>query len=750
MERGVSLRWLAHQKLNKKHNMQSLLKTRAGAPNKATPVPGNAGVHHIRGLVDSGPSSFEARSYAIRRVAIMGFALLLSSPCALFAASNTIEMAPMVAKSTFVAPLDTKQEIGVTLCLPLSDPKGAAKFAQRVSTPGDALFHQYITPQEFAARYGANAADYAALKEWAASVGLKVSQESIARTVLTVRGTVGQMQTIFKTQLNKYRGPDGAEFYSASFSPIVPDEIASKVASILGLTASRQFAPHMKIGKVLGESPSLTATDATGKTNGTHGSGPGGGYSAANLRTAYGIPAFGKYQSNTVVALFEQGGFSNTDVAKYADANNLPLPKLTPIGVDHSPTTVSDAGVEGEAVLDIDMVMGINPQVSEILVYEDSIDLFPTALLDVLTQVADDKKVQVLSISYGDDEANQGTAAMEAENGVLAQLTGEGITVLASTGDSGAYGRGPNGPYNVADPSSQPFVTAVGGTTLFTDVNSNYLGEQVWNELASNAGATGGGISSYWPIPFYQTVEVPSGYVTNNGGSSTFRNVPDVAAVADLFTGVSVYSKINGGWITIGGTSVSAPIWAGYITLLNAGFHYLGLKDVGYFNSILYSVGAPFYGYGYAANDLFDIIEGTNGLPPALSFGSPGFSAGGGYDNCTGNGSLWASNFFPQLVNAYVSPSSGPNGISNLNVVVPNATTAVATWEAVTGATGYIVQLADLDSGFAYPQGSVYLTKKTTIKLTGLIPNTGSYSLIVWAISQNSFAEGAWTFSTPK
>ena len=750
MERGVSLRWLAHQKLNKKHNMQSLLKTRAGAPNKATPVPGNAGVHHIRGLVDSGPSSFEARSYAIRRVATMGFALLLSSPCALFAASNTIEMAPMVAKSTFVAPLDTKQEIGVTLCLPLSDPKGAAKFAQRVSTPGDALFHQYITPQEFAARYGANAADYAALKEWAASVGLKVSQESIARTVLTVRGTVGQMQTIFKTQLNKYRGPDGAEFYSASFSPIVPDEIASKVASILGLTASRQFAPHMKIGKVLGESPSLTATDATGKTNGTHGSGPGGGYSAANLRTAYGIPAFGKYQSNTVVALFEQGGFSNTDVAKYADANNLPLPKLTPIGVDHSPTTVSDAGVEGEAVLDIDMVMGINPQVSEILVYEDSIDLFPTALLDVLTQVADDKKVQVLSISYGDDEANQGTAAMEAENGVLAQLTGEGITVLASTGDSGAYGRGPNGPYNVADPSSQPFVTAVGGTTLFTDVNSNYLGEQVWNELASNAGATGGGISSYWPIPFYQTVEVPSGYVTNNGGSSTFRNVPDVAAVADLFTGVSVYSKINGGWITIGGTSVSAPIWAGYITLLNAGFHYLGLKDVGYFNSILYSVGAPFYGYGYAANDLFDIIEGTNGLPPALSFGSPGFSAGGGYDNCTGNGSLWASNFFPQLVNAYVSPSSGPNGISNLNVVVPNATTAVATWEAVTGATGYIVQLADLDSGFAYPQGSVYLTKKTTIKLTGLIPNTGSYSLIVWAISQNSFAEGAWTFSTPK
>jgi kumamolisin len=243
---------------------------------------------------------------------------------------------------------------------------------------------------------------------------------------------------------------------------------------------------------------------------------------------------------------------------------------------------------------------------------------------------------------------------------------------------------------------------------------------------------------------------VPSGYITNNGGSSTYRNVPDVSAVADLFTGVSVYSKINGGWITIGGTSVSAPIWAGYITLLNAGFHYLGLKDVGYFNSILYSVGAPFYGFGYSANDLFDIIEGTNGLPAALSFGNPGFSAGAGYDNCTGNGSLWASNFFPQLADAYVSPTNGPGGITNLNVAVPNATTAVATWEPVTGATGYIVQLADLSAPFAYPPGSVYLTKKTTIKLTGLIPNTGNYSLIVWAISPSSFAEGAWTFSTPQ
>ena len=721
--------------------MQRLLRNKAGGPNNSGPA-----------FFDLGKAIDSSRGVAIRNllrgVTTLGSVLILSGPCALFAAQNTIEMAPLVAKSTYLAPLDTTQEIGVTLCLPLSDSKGAAEFERRVSTPGDALFHQYITPEEFAARYGANAADYAALKAWAATVGLKVSQESIARTVLGLRGTAGQMQTIFKTQLNQYKGPDGAEFYSASFSPTIPNEIASKVSSVLGLTGSRQFAPHIKIGKVLGESPKWgPTTDATGKTNGTHGSGPGGGYTAANLRTAYGIPAFGKYQSNTVVALFEQGGFSLTDVARYADANNLPLPKLTPVSVDGSPTTVSNANVEGEAVLDIDMIMGINPSVSQILVYEDSIDIFPTALVDALTQIANDKKVSVVSISYGDDEYNQGSAAMEAENAVLGQLTGEGITILASSGDQGAYGRGPNGPYNVEDPSSQPFVTAVGGTTLFTDGNSNYEGEQAWNELASHAGATGGGISSYWTIPFFQSAEPISNYVTQNGGSSTYRNVPDVSAVADLFTGVSVYSRINGGWLIIGGTSVSAPIWAGYVTLINSGLHYLGLKDVGYFNSLLYAVGAINTGGagGDAALELFDIIEGTNGLPANISFGNPGFSAGAGYDNCTGNGSLWGSNFFPQLADIYVGGNF--NGISNLNVVA-GSTTAAATWQAYPGATGYIVQLADLNVGFAYPAGSVYLTKKTTFKLTGLVPNTADYSLIVWAITPNSWAEGAWTFST--
>jgi subtilase family serine protease len=737
MERGVSLRRLARQKLKKKTIMQSLLKTKAGRPDESS----LAFFHRIK-ATDASRGGAIGRLLPIATV----FGSILLSPSALFAAPTTVEICPMVTKSTYLAAADANQGIGVTLCLPLSDPQGAAEFARRVSTPGDALFRQYITPQEFASRYGANTADYAALKAWAVTNGLKVTQESVARTILSVRGTVAQFQNLFNTQISRYRAADGAEFYSASVKPTVPDAIASKVNGVLGLTGSRQYVPMVMPGKQLGESPELKVA----KADSTHGTGPGGAYDAANLRTAYSIPTFGSLQKGTVIAVFEQGGVYLSDVEKYFEANKLGSPKVTQIGVDGSPTTVvkSVPQIELEAALDIDMIAGINPSVAEIVVYEDSIDTFQTALVDAMTQVADDHKAAVLSISYGQDEGYQGAPAMEAENTVLAQLTGEGITVLASSGDKGAYGDGYAAPYNVADPSTQPFITAVGGTTLFTDGNSNYLGEQVWNELASNAGATGGGISSYWSLPFYQQYEALPGYVTNNGGSSTFRNVPDVAAVGDLFTGVAVYSKPYGGWVTVGGTSVSAPIWAGYVSILNAGFQYFGLKNVGYLNSLLYAVGAPFNGgQGFAANQLFDIIEGSNGLPPALSFGNPGFSAGYGYDNCTGNGSLWGANFFPQLLITDVSATTGPGGISNLNVTAAS-TSAVATWTAVSGAVGYVVQLADLDVGYVYPPTKAYLTKQTKMKLTGLTPGTSNYSLIVWAISTNSFSEGAASFST--
>ena len=123
--------------------------------------------------------------------------------------------------------------------------------------------------------------------------------------------------------------------------------------------------------------------------------------------------------------MFEQGGYVASDVTRYLTYNGLPKITVTPVSVDGSPTYVQDdPGVELEAVLDIDMIAGINPAISTIRVYIDSYnwDPFQTALLDAITQVADDDMAQVFSISYGQDEGYQGTTAMAAENTALAQV----------------------------------------------------------------------------------------------------------------------------------------------------------------------------------------------------------------------------------------------------------------------------------------------------------------------------------------
>lgn len=490
------------------------------------------------------------------RIALSSGIILLTPGWLQAQSERTIALSPVVSRYPMISQADPATQITVALSLPLSDPQGAEQYIHRICNPGDPLYRQYLTPEEFATRFGGNASDYAALKEWANANGLQISEEYTARTLLTVRGTVSQFQSLFKTHLNNYRSPDGQEFISASIKPIIPDAIAAKVKGVIGLTNSIQYAPLSRIYKVFGED--INAAPVEGQ-----GTGPGGALFAADLRTAYSIPTFGGVKPQTV-AVFEQGGFTESDVTTYLKANHLKNPGLTVVKVNGYNGGVNNPGVEAESVLDIDMLIGINPNLSQVLVYEDGDSSFSVALANALAKAADQARVSVLSISYGLDEVQQGDDAMSAEGNLLVQFTIEGITVLASAGDQGAYGRTGTNVYpatlNVGDPGSQQYIVCVGGTSLYVDNTETYQGETSWDELANNEGATGGGASGYWLLPFYQN---PS-FVTANGGSSTFRNVPDVASVGDPVTGVAIYSKINGGWLQIGGTSASAPIWGGY------------------------------------------------------------------------------------------------------------------------------------------------------------------------------------------
>jgi subtilase family serine protease len=658
------------------------------------------------------------------------FASFLFTSSAMFGAMTTIDVCPLVPKSTLVSATETSKTIGVVLALPSSDPAGLKAFVDHVSTPGDPLYRHFVTPQEFANRFGGSASDYQFLKNWAVANNLTVSQESVGRTTLTLRASVAVLNRLFKTQVNNYITSDGVTFYSAGIAPTVPAEIGSKVVAVIGLTSGRPNAALAKVGKTLGEHPAPnSALKPAGRTEAL-GTGPGGTYAPQDLQTAYSIPTWGSLVKGQTLGIFEQGYYNPADVSYYETYFKTgSAVKQVPISVDNSPILVEPA-IEVEACLDVDMIVAMNPKVAKVLVYVDDYqwDPFDIAITDAFARIADDNQVSVVSASYGEDEGffiADGTEV--ALDNALQQCAAQGITTLASSGDDGAFGNYYHYPYNVANPATDPYITGVGGTSLLTTTGEQYELETCWNEFPYYGG-TGGGISTYWSQPAYQNYPY-TGYTAGNGGSATMRNVPDVAADAAVTTGVAVYVSSQGGWLQVGGTSVASPIWAGYLSNINAALIWTGLGRLGFFNPTLYTIGVS--QFGTPADFMYDILTGNNGYVP---FGGPGYYNGFGYSNTTGNGSIWGSGFGLQLL---LSGKQGGNVPGPLIVGLKSpatSTSAAIKWTTSSNAVGYAIGLYHAGTLFNIVQGYVAKPPKTSLTFTNLIPNT-SYNVFVWGFN---------------
>ena len=514
-----------------------------------------------------------------------------------------------------IAPMEASAPMRVILTLPPRDEIGARSFAALVSNPRSLLYGHYITPAQFGERFGADQATYEAVRVWAARQGLAVGERTNSRTTISLRGTAGQFAAIFGTQFGKFSTKEHGAGYVTLAAPHLPAALEGKVGGVIGLSSAASFAPLYRYD------PSRTLPDV--------GTGKGGGYAPGDLRTAYDVPAQTNANATEIVALFEESGFPASDVTAYETQYGIPNVTVTPIAVNGSSTATTGALVEAD--LDIDAVIGMNPNVGKVLVYIDETGSFSSQLVASFNQVADDNTATVFSVSYGLDESQQGKPAAKAENTALVQLEAQGITTFASSGDDGAGGRTGRG-LHAPDPGSQPLLTSVGGTTLTTTTRTQaYVGEVTWN---SSAGATGGGVSSFWKIPKYQIIGGKS-VALANGGSATKRNVPDIAADADYPNSpYSVYCKADGGFIAVGGTSLSSPLWAGWISIINADRVAAGKARIGYFNPVLYPLGDAKTGF-------HDITSGNNG--------TPGYTAGPGYDNTTGWGSIDVAKFLTVL-----------------------------------------------------------------------------------------------------
>ncbi len=549
------------------------------------------------------------RKYLIRLafIALAGAVLHAAEPPRLKG-----HLPPPVAqgKLSVLGRLPQTNELRLALGLPLRNREELTNLLAALYNPASPEFHHYLTPAEFAARFGPTEADYAAVIAFARTNGLAVTATHGNRTLVDVTGRVAEVERAFQVRLKRYRHPKEArEFFAPDTEPLVDARVP--LQSVSGLDNFSLPHPNLHL------QPNVPAAKAS--PNG--GSSPYGSYLGNDFRKAY-VPGTALTGAGQNVGLLQFDGFYAADITNYANTIGLTsnVPQLVVVPVDGGVSMPSSNNIE--VALDIEMVMSMAPGVSNIFVYEAP---NPSPWVDLLNAMVTNTAVRQFSCSWG------GGGSDPAAEQVFEQMAAQGQSFFNASGDSDAFAG------MVEFPADSPNITQVGGTTLTTDSGGNYVSETVWN-WGGNVGSSGG-ISPSVAIPSWQL----GMDMTTNHGSTSLRNIPDVALTGDnVFV---IYS--NGVSGNVVGTSCAAQLWAGLAALINQQAAQNSQPPLGFLNPALYELGR---GTNYAAT-FHDIVAGNN-----FNSSSPtNFPAVAGYDLCTG----WGTPAGPNLINALRRPALG-------------------------------------------------------------------------------------------
>ena len=519
--------------------------------------------------------------------------------------------------------------------LPLRNQEELNNLLQQIYDPASPKYRRYLTPEQFAERFGPTEQDYEALIDFVKANGLTVTGRHPSRVLLDVKGSVANIEKILHLTMRVYQHPTEARtFYAPDVEPSL--DLAVPVLNISGLYIYTVPHPKQFIRR-----PSSKAKNATPNA----GSGPSGEYMGYDFRAAYLPGVTGLTGAGQVVGLVEFDGYYANDIATYEAQSGLPSVTLANVLLDEFngiPTTGPNSG-NGEVALDIEMAISMAPGLSKVIVYEAGPTGIPN---DILSRMASDNKAKQLSCSWGWGGGPDPTA-----DEFFQQMAAQGQSFFDASGDSDAF----SGSTSEDFPSDDPYITQVGGTTLTTTgPGGNWVSETVWNEGNVGGGfgfvGSGGGISTSYSIPSYQQGVSMSA----NGGSRNMRNVPDVAMVADNIAFIADNGTQEAGT----GTSFAAPLWAGFVALVNQQAAASGQPTVGQVNPALYAIGN---GANYTS-DFHDITTGDNTTRSSPSQ----FFAVAGYDLCTG----WGTPNGGGLINALglgpcvdtIATSSAPSG----------------------------------------------------------------------------------------
>ncbi len=479
---------------------------------------------------------------------------------------------------------------------------------------------QRISREEYAAQYGADAADVQKIAAFASEFGLTMANVNLPARTVQLNGTCAAFSKAFQVELANYKHAAGS-YRGRTGAVNVPQELGAIIVSVHGLDNRPQAKPHFRLATKRRSKAAAAAAVS---------------YTALQVAQAYGYPASVNGSGETIGIIELGGGYNQSDLTTYFQNLNIsPTPTVVAVSVDgaQNQPTGDTNGPDTEVGLDIEVAGAIASGANIAVYFAPNTD---AGFLDAINQAVTDtvNKPSVLSISWGGPESTWTAQSLQSYNSALQSAAAVGVTVCVAAGDNGSSDGVTDGLDHVDFPASSPYSLACGGTTLAIS-GSSISSEVVWNDLSSGEGATGGGVSGTFPIPTWQAnAGVPPG--TNPSGYAG-RGVPDVAGDADPNTGYNV--QVDGSSFAVGGTSAVAPLWAGLIALINQS---LG-KSVGYLNPTLYQNVEENEG---AFND---ITSGNNG----------DFSAGPGWDACSGWGSPEGANLLQAL--SGTSTGTGPS-----------------------------------------------------------------------------------------
>lgn len=604
---------------------------------------------------------------------------------------------------------------------------------QNIASP---LYHHWLTPETFAARFGIADQDITTAETWLVSRGFHIENVARSRDRITFSGTAAQVQAAFGTDLHHYQ-TEGELHFAPTSDLTLPAELASVTAAVLHLS---DFRPK----------PNIKALETHPQPNYTTLSTQAHYLTPKDIATMYNLNALyqkGFYGVGQGLAIVGQSFVNRSDIGTFL--TNLSIGSM---GGGISTVLVPGSGVEAispmdesESDIDLEYSSGIASGANVFFVYVGANQNY--GVFDALSFAITENIAPVVSISYSTCEPLLSPTELDQSNALFEEAASQGQTLVAATGDSGSTACAPytssqgvttaqQQALSVNFPASSPYFTAVGGTQMaagtFTAGSSSYwtsagtydadssllsyVPELAWNEGSASNGilAGGGGSSAYFLRPTWQTAVpgIPTG---------TYRLLPDIALQSSIASpGFLVCSSDpalihsqgqtsscvdglvgnNNKYTMAGGTSFAAPIFAGLIAILNGFENAAGQGNI---NPVLYNLAANPTSY---ASAFHDITSGTNacvsGSATCSTAGQSNYAATVGYDQATGLGSV----NFSGLVTAW--PTSGNANLQPTTILLIASQTTATPGETVP--IQISVQPYNVLSNASIPSGSVSIS----------------------------------------